>query len=189
PIVADTQIKVPLEGNVILLGNRSTNAAIRTLYDRFFALTDLKYPGAGGHEVRSVHNPFGNGFNAILVGGSDDAGVTSGAGVLAARLRAATGGQGALSVGHLMEIKLGAGVTPPRELKDFQIWEASKGYNSSGYFGWNSISKRLAMYYMTGVAFHAREALRLAFPDEKIKEELARVDGEFFENTDDPLAG
>ncbi|MGI6459265.1 MAG: hypothetical protein ACOX5J_04095 [Candidatus Hydrogenedentales bacterium] len=40
-------------------------------------------------------------------------------------------------------------------------------YRSVGYFGWNSISKRMAMYYMTGDAFHAHEALRLAFSRRK----------------------
>jgi hypothetical protein len=189
PIVADSQIKIPLEENVILLGNRSTNSAIRVLYDRFFALTDLKYPGAGGYELRSVHNPFGNGCNAILVGGSDDAGVAAASGVLLQKLRAAKVANENLSLGFLMEIKLGGGVVVPEELKDFQIWEASKSYGSSGYFGWNSISKRLAMYYMTGDASQAREALRLAFPDARTKEEIARVDGELIENKDDPLAG
>lgn len=189
PIVADTQIQVPLEKNVILLGNRSTNTAIRQLYDRFFALTDLKYPGAGGYEVRSVHNPFGNGCNAILVGGSDDAGVQNAARVLAQELETQPAQKGTLFVGHLMKIKLAPDLKLPVELKDFQIWEASKNYASSGYFGWNSISKRLAMYYMTGDPFQAREALRLAFPDAKVKAEIAGMDGELIENKDDPLAG
>jgi hypothetical protein len=189
PIVPDSQIGIPLEENVILLGNRSTNSALRILYDRFFALTDLKYPGAGGHEVRSIHNPFGNGCNAIIVGGSDDAGVAAAAGVLLEKLRAAKFENGSLSLGYLMEIKLGDGVAIPRELKDFQTWEDSKNYGNAGYFGWNSISKHLAMYYMTGDASQAREALRLAFPDAATKAEIARVDGELIENKDDPLAG
>jgi hypothetical protein len=189
PIIPDSQIKIPLEENAILLGNRSTNAAIGTLYDRFFALTDLKYPGAGGHELRSVHNPFGNGFNAIIAGGSDDAGVAAAVGVLLEKLRVAKKDNGDLSLGFLLDIKLGDGVALPKELKDFQTWEDSKGYGNAGYFGWNSISKRLAMYAMTGDESQAREALRLAFPDAETKKEIARVDGELIENKDDPLAG
>ncbi len=191
PVLADDapEVALPLQGNLILLGNRSTNRTISLLYDRYFCLTDLKYPGAGGFEVRTLHNPLGGGHNVILAGGSDKAGVSAAAGVLAQKLRAAGGGKGSLALGWTMEIRLGKGVVVPKELKQFETWEASKMYASSGYFGWNCISKRMAMYYMTGDPFHAREALRLAFPDKAIIEELAATDGEMIENKEDPLAG
>ena len=37
---------------------------------------DLKYPGPGGYSLRTVHNPYGNGYSAILVGASDDRGLS-----------------------------------------------------------------------------------------------------------------
>jgi len=66
---------LPLRGNIVALGNRSTNPFIAELYNRFHTLLDLRYPGPGGHVVRTLHNPFGNGFNVVFAGGSDRAGV------------------------------------------------------------------------------------------------------------------
>ena len=179
---------LPLAQNAIVLGNRSTNRLIGALYDRYYTLLDLRYPGPGGHVLRSLHNPFGNGCNALLVGGSDDAGIATAATVLSECIGAAAEGQD-LRLGWLMEIRLGDGVEIPEHLEDFEIWEASAGYGSVGYFGWNSLSKRMAMYYMTGDAHHAREFLRLAFPDAQARDEIAAIDGERVENKDDPLGG
>ncbi|MSS73136.1 MAG: hypothetical protein EXS64_16840 [Candidatus Latescibacteria bacterium] len=77
PVVRDDapEAAVPIRGNLIALGNRSTNKTMEGLYNRYFTLLDLWYPGPGGYEVRSLHNPFGGGHNVILVGGSDRAGV------------------------------------------------------------------------------------------------------------------
>jgi hypothetical protein len=191
PIASDDSpaATIPLTGNLILLGNRSTNRAVGRLYDLFYTLTDLRYPGSNGYEVRTLHNPFGDGLNAVLIGGSDAPGVAAGTEAFIGKLKQAGGGQGRLTIGRLMEIKLGDGITVPKDLKDFEVWEASAGYGSTGYFGWNSISKRMAMYYMTGDEFQAREAIRLAFPDERAKQEIADIDGERIEDKDDPLKG
>ena len=190
-IEADTSAAgaVPITGNLVVLGNRSTNRTLEELYNRYFTLVDLRYPGSEGYDVRSLHNPFGDGRNILIVGGSDDAGVAAGAERLVEKLEDARAGSGSLSVGWLMEVRLGAGVLVPTDLRAFETWEASAGYGSAGYFGWNSISKRMAMYYMTGEPFHAREAIRLAFPDEKAKAEIAEIDTERIENKEEPLSG
>jgi len=191
PIVSDDspQAAVPIQGNLIVLGNRSTNKTTNALYDLYYTLLDLKYPGPNGSVVRTLHDPFGDGRNVIFVGGSDTAGVEAAAQVLVRKLRAARVAKGELSVGRLMEIKLGDGITPPTDVREMKIWEASKGYRSVGYFGWNSISKHMAMYHMTGNEHHAREVIRLAFPDAQAREELSAIDGERFENKDAPLSG
>ena len=75
------------------------------------------------------------------------------------------------------ETKLGKGVELPTDIKKFETWEASRGYGSVGYFGWCSISKRMAMYYMTGDDIHAREFVRLAFPDEQATRDIEEIDG------------
>ncbi len=185
----DSAAAVPITGNLICLGNRSTNATIEELYNRFYTLLDLRYPGPGGYEVRTLHNPFGDGHNVVFVGGSDDAGVAEAARILVEHLAAAGGREGELTVGYLADIKLGEGISVPHDINALEIWEASKGYGSVGYFGWCSISKRLAAYYMTGDEFHAREFLRLAFPDAQALKEIAEIDGERIENKEDPLAG
>jgi hypothetical protein len=193
PIMSDgdAQATVPLQRNVILLGNRSTNQLVSKLYDLFYTFTDLRYPGPHGFEVRTLHNPFGNGINAVIIGGSDDIGVSTAAQRFVTRLTEVEPQNGTLALGRLMDIKLGEGIVAPRELKDFRIWEASRpgGYGEAGYFGWNSISKRMAMYYMTGDEFQAREAIRLSFPDAKAKQEISQTDAELIEDKNDPLAG
>lgn len=84
----------PLAANLIVLGNRSTNKSISALYDLYFTLLDLKYPGAGGHEVRTLHSPFGDGKNVIFLGGSDAEGVSKAAAVLVHKIEeVATPGQ------------------------------------------------------------------------------------------------
>ncbi len=191
PIVSDRspEAAVPLRGNLIVLGNRSTNQTISALYDRFFALVDLKYPGPKGYVIRTVHNPFGNGFGAVIVGASDAQGVAAGTKALTDILSQTPPRDGNLALGWTMVTRLGEGLTPPQDLRQFETWEASKGYGSIGYFGWNSISKHMAMYYMTGDERNAREFVRLAFPDAQAIRQIETIDGERIENKLDPLAG
>ena len=180
--------RLPLGGHVIALGNRSTNRLIAALYDRLYCMLDLRYPGRGGYVVRTLHSPFGDGRNVVLVGGSDDGGVAKAADVLLRRLKAAAAGK-SIRIGRLAAIRLGEGLRVPKDIRDVKIWDASAGYGSTGYFGWNSLSKRMALYYMTGDAFHAREFLRLAFPDEQARREIAAIDGERIERKERPLSG
>jgi len=191
PIETDgsTAGSVPITGNLIVLGNRSTSKTVGELYNRYYTLLDLRYPGQEGYVVRTLHNPFGNGKNVIFVGGSDSLGVQAATEAFIQRLDEARSEDGTLSVGRIADIKLGRDLSIPNDLTRFETWEASAGYGSVGYFGWNSISKRMAMYYMTGDEFHAREFIRLAFPDEKAKQEIAEIDGERIENKDEPLSG
>lgn len=63
--------------HVIALGNLMTNRLIERLYCRWYVRTDAWYPGTGGCELRTVHDPWGTGKNVILLGGSGAAGVTA----------------------------------------------------------------------------------------------------------------
>lgn len=60
---------------LILLGCLNTNRALQPLYADYLCSTDATYPGIGGHDLRTIVNPYGTGTNVILVGGSDLAGV------------------------------------------------------------------------------------------------------------------
>ncbi len=190
PIILDTDhsASIPLSGNFIILGNRSTSQISRELYDHHYSLMDLKYPGKNGYSVRSLHNPYGNEFSAILIGGSDVAGVSLGTAAFISELSQPAVNND-LRIGWTMLTQLGEGIEIPTDIKDFETWEASKGYGSIGYFGRNSISKRMAAYYMTGDPFHAREVIRLSFPDAQAHREIDEIDGERIENKNDPLAG
>ncbi len=190
-MIPDTEFgpELALDDHLIVLGNRSTNRLLGTLYERYYTLLDLRYPGVGGHVLRTLHNPTGGGKNVILVGGSDDAGVTVAANLLVEKIGALPVAEGALILGRLMELQLGEGIEVPTDIDRFPTWEDSAGYGGIGYFGWNSISKRMALYYMTGDEFHAREVVRLAFPDDQAKAEIGEIDGERIENKDAPLSG
>jgi len=64
-------------GHRILLGSAMNNPAVLTLYRNRMAFTDDAYPGEGGFEARTIHNPFGHGRNALLLGASDVAGAAA----------------------------------------------------------------------------------------------------------------
>ena len=191
PIIKDRDVlkKNAFFNNLILLGNRSTNAKISDLYDQFYTLLDLKYPGPGGYVVRTLHNPLGDGRNMIFLGGSDSEGVAAATEAFCRILSQQSKKSGDLAVGWLGEIQLGRGIDLPQNISEVKTWEDSSMYRSEGYFGWNMISEHMALYYMTGDEIHAREALRLCFPDETAKQDITDIDGELIENKDDPLAG
>lgn len=175
--------------HLLLLGNRDDNAAVAELYDQYYCILDLDYPGRGGHVVRTLHNPFNTGRNVILAGGSDADGHRAAVKALLEKIAKLPDAAGALTVGRLMEIKLGAGIKVPADAKDARIMERSRGYGDFGYFGWNSLSKNLALYYMTGDEKFAREFLRLAFPDRAAQKYLEDIDKEMAENKQDPIGG
>jgi len=148
--------------NVIALGNMATNPFTEEMYRKWYVMLDLRYPGPGGYVVRSCHNPLATGHNVIWLGGSDDDGVLAAAKTFAGGLKA--DGAKALNTGWLMDIKLGAGMTPPRIGDDVPEWvvyswrdsfrkqseEKTIGYDPSSYFGWSPISIAGVLYYMTG---------------------------------------
>ena len=71
----------------------------------------------GGHVERTLHNPFGNGFNVILVGGSDLAGVRAATAALIAKLTSERHTKDDLSLGWTMQIRLGKGVQVPKDIE------------------------------------------------------------------------
>jgi hypothetical protein len=179
----------PLKSNVILLGNRSSNELISSLYDRGYTFLDLKYPGKGGYVVRSLHNPLGNGKNVLFIGGSDAEGEKASTIEFIKLLKNTPMKSRMMTVGYLSQIKLGDGYSLPGNIDSAKIWEASENYRSTGYFGWNSISKNMALFYMTGKERFLREFLRLSFPDSAAIKELEVKDGERIEDKKHPLSG
>ena len=180
--------KDPGKGNVITIGNRDRNDFVCSLYNWHYTLLDAKYPGKGGYEVRSLHNPFGNKRNFILCGGSDAAGDKMAVERLAAKIKALPAGKN-LKLGYLADVKLDPAYVVPEDAKDVKLWEQSIGYGNQGYFGWNSLSKNLALFYVTGKKHYADEFLRLAFPKDKATEqELFKRDGEAYKDDfSDPI--
>lgn len=156
--------------NVIVLGNMASNRFIEQLYREYYTLTDLYYPGQGGYEVRTLHDPYGTGHNVIFLGSSDDAGVAEAARVFASVL---TPGD-PLKVARLMKIKLGpeleALATGKRAHSWSDCWRPGNngkgyGYGPASVFGWNSMSIAAARYYMTGAKEQLERFVELILPD------------------------
>jgi len=63
--------------HLIALGNLNDNALLAGLYHTYHVAADAAYPGRGGHVFRTVCDPWGNGRDVLVLGGSDLAGVTT----------------------------------------------------------------------------------------------------------------
>ena len=159
----------------------ATSRFIRTLYEQWYTLLDLRYPGPGGFVVRTLHNPYAAKNNVIFLGGSDDAGVKQATTAFIKRLAPSS----PLTVGRLMEIKLGNDQTPPVIGEAIYSWddswridEADKtyGYPPATYFGWNPISANAVLYYMTSRQEYLDHFLELALPNPaKIPTEIKKA--------------
>ena len=71
----------------ILLGNVCDNRAILPLYGQMFTPVDHAYPPADGFLAHTVHDPWGTGFNAVVLGGSTPAGTGKAVDALLATLK------------------------------------------------------------------------------------------------------
>ncbi len=187
--------KVLQNYNVIAIGNCSTNKFIETLYRQWYVILDIKYPGPGGHVVRSLHNPYGTGHNVIFLGGSDDQGVSEAGKVFIGML----GPGKSLSVGWTMKIKLGKGMEHPPVIntasnswKVFSWQDSWRKTNLDAYlpgtlFGWNPISVAGILYYMTGQTEYLDTFKRLAMPRPDNIPAINRADSAFSDPAD-PIA-
>lgn len=142
-------------GHVIAVGNLANNSFIERLYFQWFCFTDRWYPGEGGYEVRSIHNPYGTGTNVILLGGSDERGAAEAVRRFRARLEPAD----PRAAGWLLEVRRGRNHEPaadknrtPPLLRLFTDGlETPLGYNEASRLG--------LMYYFTGEDRYARAFL------------------------------
>lgn len=179
PVISDNEMPEALlrRTHVIALGNMASNRFIEHLYRQWQVILDPAYPGKGGYVVRSLHNPYGTGRNVIFIGGSDDAGVAAAADAFGRLLKKPK--NGTLSVGRLMEIRLGQGMNPPTIGAFMPKWQVfswndswrktstgrETGYPPASTFGWNPISVAGALYYMTGKKEYLDCFKELAMPD------------------------
>ena len=111
--------RVP-ERTAIFLGNIYDNPAMLTLYARRAIIADRKWPGRGGHVVRTVFEPFRRGADAIALEASDDAGLAQVADAFCRLLGASARRQGSdLFLPRLFEQKLPEGYAPPKFRKTY----------------------------------------------------------------------
>lgn len=145
--------------NVIALGNLKTSSFIETLYWEWYTLLDLWYPGKGGYVIRTLHDPYGTGRNVILLGGSDTAGVREAAKIFADMLEPELGN---LSIGRIMDIKLGEGHEMPAvgEWCDPRLRPFNPDLNLP--LGYTEMSRWGLIYYYSGDEEAARKFRELA---------------------------
>ena len=74
--------------NAIVLGNIANNLCLLYPYSHGLVFADGVYPGAGGYELRTVHDPWGTGHNIIAIGSSDLAGTQAAVELFKARITA-----------------------------------------------------------------------------------------------------
>lgn len=172
PIYVDSELDPwePPDANLIILGNLVDNPYLAPLYAKHYVAADRFYPGRGGHVLRTVHDPWGCGLNAILVGGSDIRGVTSAADLLTDLLEVDDEG---VFLPQLLEIELGPEVLaqvpdlalePDEDLIEQQMAAARTMLETSAHGGITEPLGRAGfLYYLTGKEGWAEVFKRLAY--------------------------
>ena len=136
----------PGEGTAVLLGNMAVLPSLVYLYYRHYVYCDLLYPGRDGWVVRTVHNPFGDGRNFVVLGGSDPSGV----GEAVERFLSGLGPEPKL--GHIVEVRTGlfpCEVPPdlPRKVEKVIKYQLVEGNPSMAFFP--ALASGL-LYHLTG---------------------------------------
>ena len=137
------------QGPLLVLGNLMEGAASRQLYLTGYDMTDLAWPGAGGHVVRTIRDPFGTGAHVVMLGGSDAAGVAEAAAKLAEIVA-----KGGARLGYRNEVKLGANADAIEAWSskllgsDDKVWIRTGSYGSWAFMG--AIGKAATGYLRTG---------------------------------------
>lgn len=88
------------EPNLVLLGHFDINPAIQSLYHQHYVFTDARYPGPNGYELRTVHDPKGQGKCHVYLGSSGLEGAEMAVGAFLPMLK----GQADVRVPHTIKI-------------------------------------------------------------------------------------
>lgn len=158
------------DGNLIVLGNLIDNPYLAPLYAKHYVAADRFYPGKGGYVLRTVHDPWGCGLNAVLVGGSDIGGVSRAADRFAQALELDDEG---VFVPQLIDIELGPDVLaqvpdlaldPDEALLEREMAEARNMLEISAHGGiTDPLGRAGFLYYLSGKEGWAELFKRLAY--------------------------
>ena len=92
------------EQTTVLIGDIDTNPALLLLYARYLTPVDSVCPGQEGALIHTVSDPFGLGFNALIVGASDAVGLAQAAAIAAEQILSQPKGQ-SLQLPRLFEAR------------------------------------------------------------------------------------
>ena len=144
-----------LRQHAILLGNMDNNSLAEKLYWQRYLACDLDYPGPDGYVVRTACDPWGNGKNAILLGGSDAGGVRRAVEVFLPRVKSGRN----LVLPLLLDIKLPGLETVTDEVlqKEWDYYRKRYLEAKGLWYGCEGPIHRLAYdYCLTGVEEYAK---------------------------------
>jgi len=91
--------------SLILVGDLNNNRAIFPYYANYYTCGDARYPGAGGHELRTVVRPFGDDKNCLIIGAASAADGKAAVGRLLEILRGSKPGRD-VELPYVLEVKL-----------------------------------------------------------------------------------
>ena len=163
PIRNDTESLDVLErGDAIAIGCLANNKLIENLYLDWFTLCDRWYPGPGGWLVRTIHNPYGTGNNAILLGASEDEMLTDAVEAFCARLKPGKTCQ----VGRIWDIHLGKGMELKPDVDSIGFFHAFNDKDQG--IGLSKVFQQGLRYWYTGDETYAEQFVKAiaANPDQ-----------------------
>ena len=165
PILDHAAVARTPRRHLILLGNLNTNRPVFRLYGYSYTPADDHYPGNGGHLLHTIHDPWGNGKNAVGLFGSDISGVETATGLLLERLK----GESTLTLGPMFDVKWGpdarhdAGIPEEPDL-EAEMAEAEEDLKRGCHTGlWGRIGQRGLHYGLTGNNVYAEIYKRLVY--------------------------
>ena len=165
PVVTDEAVAGVPRKNLILLGNLNTNRVAFRLYGYNYTPADDLYPGRGGYLVQTIHDPWGNGRNAVGLFGSDLRGVQAAVRRFLDRLAEGP----TLLVGRTFEVKFGPDAYRIPDLLDepdvdAEMASAEEALKRGEHTGlWGRIGARGLLYGLTGKEIYAELYKRLVY--------------------------
>ena len=165
PVVTDTDVAEVPQDNLILLGNVNSNRVVFRLYGYNYTPADDLYPGRGGYLVQTIHDPWGNGRNAVGLFGSDVDGVRASVGGFLDGLRNGK----TVTARQTFEVRFGPDALKiPKLLDDpdvdAEMEAAEEALQRGEHTGlWGRIGQNGLLYGLTGKDAYAELYKRLVF--------------------------
>lgn len=155
PIQTDTEsLDVLAQSNAITIGCLANNELVAKLYLDWFTPCDRWYPGTGGWLVRTIHNPYGTGRNAILLGASEDEMLPNAVDALCARLQ-----PGKLcQIGRTWDIHLGEGMELRPDVDSIGLFHAFNDTDPGT--GLSKVFQQGLRYWYTGDETYAQRFMK-----------------------------
>ena len=165
PVRVDGEVAERPGENLILLGNVNTNRVVFRLYGYNYTPADDLYPGRGGYLVHTIHDPWGNGKNAVGLLGSDAQGVRRAVDRFAQMLKKGN----TVAIGSTFDAGFGPEAYTIPKLQDepdldAEMASAEEGLKRGEHTGlWGRIGERGLLYGLTGKEVYAEVFKRLVY--------------------------